>query len=64
MTELDPIDRIAGTREEQEPMSETRTTTSHYEVQNKRRADVLDYWKENQRFLIRGEDVVMHDTPR
>jgi gentisate 1,2-dioxygenase len=49
---------------ERDHMSETRTTTSHYEVQNKRRADYLEYWKQNQRFLIRGEDVVMHDTPR
>lgn len=45
-------------------MTETRTTTSHYEVQKKRRGDVLDYWKARQRFLVRGEDVVFHETPR
>ena len=45
-------------------MSETRTTTSHYEVQKKRRGDVLDYWKNNQRFIVRGEEVKMVDTPR
>lgn len=45
-------------------MSETRTTTSHYEVQKQRRGDVLDYWKNNQRFIVRGGEVAMHDTPR
>jgi gentisate 1,2-dioxygenase len=45
-------------------VSETRTTTSHYEVQKQRRGDVLGYWKENQRYIVRGEEVVMHDTPR
>lgn len=45
-------------------MSETRTTTSHYEVQKKRRGDVLDYWKGNQRYIVRGEEVKMIDTPR
>lgn len=45
-------------------MTETRTTTSHYEVQKKRRGDVLDYWKERQRSLVRGDDVVFHETPR
>lgn len=45
-------------------MSETRTTTSHYAVQNKRRADVLAYWKEHQRSIVRRDEVVMEDTPR
>lgn len=45
-------------------MSETRTTTSHYEVQKKRRGDVLDYWKSNQRFLIKGSHIEMQETPR
>lgn len=45
-------------------MSETKTTSSHYEVQKKRRGDVLDYWKDNQRSIVRGEEVVMEDTPR
>lgn len=45
-------------------MAETRTTTSHYEVQKRRRSDVLEYWEKNQRKIVRGEEVVMHDTPR
>lgn len=45
-------------------MTETRTTTSHYEVQNKRRSDVLEYWRQRQRFIVRGEEVELHDTPR
>lgn len=45
-------------------MTETRTTTSHYEVQKRRRSDTLKYWEERQRFLIKGEDVEMVDTPR
>jgi len=45
-------------------MSETRTTTSHYEVQKRRRGDVLEYWEEHQRTIVRGEEVVLHDTPR
>jgi len=45
-------------------MAETRTTTSHYSVQKKRRSDVLAFWKEHQRTIVRGEEVVMHDTPR
>lgn len=45
-------------------MTETRTTTSHYDVQKKRRGDVLDYWKQRQRTLIKGSDVTMMDTPR
>ncbi len=45
-------------------MTETRTTTSHYEVQKKRRGDVLDYWKQNQRSIVRAEEVRLEDTPR
>ena len=45
-------------------MTETRTTTSHYEVQKKRRGDVLQYWKDHKRTLIKGSDVQLQDTPR
>ena len=45
-------------------MAKTRTTTSHYEVQKLRRADWLQYWKDNQRTIVTGESVVMVDTPR
>lgn len=52
------------TRRTGDDVTETRTTTSHYEVQKKRRGDTLGYWKERQRTLVKGEDVVMMDTPR
>lgn len=45
-------------------MTETRTTTSHYEVQKKRRGDILELWKERQRFLIMGGEVTFQETPR
>lgn len=45
-------------------VTETRTTTSHYQVQKKRRADVLAYWKDHQRTIVRASDVVLYDTPR
>ena len=45
-------------------MAETRTTTSHYAVQKVRRADWLQYWKDNQKTIVRVEDVEMVDTPR
>jgi gentisate 1,2-dioxygenase len=45
-------------------MAETRTTTSHYSVQKKRRADVLAYWEAHQRKIVRRDEVVLHDTPR
>lgn len=45
-------------------MTDTRTTTSHYEVQKRRRGDVLKYWEERQRHIVRGEEVVLHDTAR
>ncbi len=45
-------------------MAETRTTTSHYAVQKVRRADWLQYWKDNQRTIVTAESVDMFDTPR
>lgn len=42
----------------------TRTATSHYEVQKKRRSDELEYWRENRLHVVRGSEVVMHPTPR
>lgn len=45
-------------------MVQTRTTTSHYEVQKKRRADELEYWRDQQRYLVTADSVEMHETPR
>lgn len=45
-------------------MTETRTTTSHYEVQNKRRGDYLAEWERRQRYIVRGEEVELAETPR
>ncbi|MCE2526135.1 MAG: cupin domain-containing protein [Actinomycetia bacterium] len=42
----------------------TRTATSHYEVQKKRRSDELEYWRQNRLHLVKGSEVVMHPTPR
>lgn len=45
-------------------MVQTRTTTSHYEVQKNRRSEELEYWKRNQRYLVRASDVQLENTPR
>ena len=42
----------------------TRTATSHYDVQKKRRSDELEYWRQNRLHLVKGSEVVMHPTPR
>lgn len=44
--------------------SVTRTSTSHYEVQKKRRAQFLEDWRQNQRTVIHLEDVEMQKTSR
>lgn len=45
-------------------VAETRTQTSHYQVQKQRRSDVAEFWRKNQRMLVPGSDIEMHDTPR
>ncbi len=44
----------------------TRTTTgvTHYHVQKSRRAKFLQDWRQNQRDVVRSDDVGMHETPR
>jgi gentisate 1,2-dioxygenase len=42
----------------------TRTSTSHYEVQKKRRAQFIEDWRGNQRTVIAIEDVEMLQTDR
>lgn len=42
----------------------TRTSTSHYEVQKRRRAQFLEEWRNNQRTVIKLHDVEMLQTAR
>lgn len=42
----------------------TRTVTSHYEVQKRRRAQFIEDWRKNRLGVVRLEDVVMYDTAR
>ena len=42
----------------------TKTSTSHYEVQKKRRAQFIEEWRHNHRTVIHGNDVEMHETSR
>lgn len=46
-------------------MERTHTqTTTHYEVQKKRRHDTLEWWRQRQKYVIKGNSVTMHTTPR
>lgn len=40
-----------------------QTETTHYEIQKKRRAAVLEEARQHRQFLIRGDDVVLQDSP-
>ncbi len=42
----------------------TRTSTSHYEVQKKRRAQFIEDWRDNHRTVIHLNDIEMHRTSR
>ncbi len=42
----------------------TRTETTHYHVQKRRRAKFLEDWRENHRTVIHHEDVALADTAR
>ena len=42
----------------------TRTSTSHYEVQKRRRAQFIEDWRNNQQTVIAVEDVQMNPTER
>ena len=37
----------------------TRTTTTHYHVQKKRRAEFIEQWRSYRQTVIRREDVVL-----
>lgn len=43
--------------------SVTQTEVTHYEIQKKRRAAVLEEARKHRQFLIREQDVVMRDSP-
>ncbi len=45
-------------------MSRTTTKTTHYHVQKQRRAAFIEEWRQNQKTIVRHEDVVMHETAR
>jgi gentisate 1,2-dioxygenase len=41
----------------------TQTQVTHYEIQKKRRADLLEEWRGYHRTLVKRAEVVMHDSP-
>lgn len=47
-------------------MAETHTTAgvTHYEVQKKRRESTLQWWREQRKFVVKADELEMHDTPR
>jgi gentisate 1,2-dioxygenase len=44
--------------------TKTRTTTTHYHIQKKRRAEFLDEWRKYRQTVIRQEDVTLVPTSR
>ena len=42
----------------------TRTTTTHYHIQKKRRAEFLEEWRSYRQTVIRAEDVKLVPTAR
>ncbi len=44
--------------------TKTTTVTTHYHIQKKRRAEFIESWRDNQRTVIRGEDVKLQKTSR
>jgi gentisate 1,2-dioxygenase len=41
----------------------TQTQVTHYEIQKKRRSDLLEEWKGYHKTIVKRSDVVMHDAP-
>src|SRR3954447_12976736 len=41
----------------------TQTQVTHYEIQKKRRADLLEEWRGYHRTLVKRSDIVMLDSP-
>src|SRR4026208_896705 len=44
--------------------TKTQTTTTHYHIQKKRRAEVMDEWRQYRQTVIRREDVALAATAR
>src|SRR5258708_35369827 len=44
--------------------TKTRTTTTHYHIQKKRRAEFIDEWRKYRQSVIRREDVALKPTAR
>ena len=44
--------------------TKTQTTTTHYHIQKKRRAEFIDEWRKYRQTVIRKEDVVLQPTAR
>ena len=44
--------------------TKTQTTTTHYHIQKKRRAEFMDEWRKYRQTVIRNEDVTLVPTAR
>ena len=44
--------------------TKTQTTTTHYHIQKKRRAEFIEEWRKYRQNVIREEDVTLQPTPR
>ena len=44
--------------------TKTQTTTTHYHIQKKRRAEFMDEWRKYRQSVIRKEDVTLAPTAR
>ena len=44
--------------------TKTQTTTTHYHIQKKRRAEFMDEWRKYRQSVIRKEDVTLVPTAR
>ena len=44
--------------------TKTQTTTTHYHIQKKRRAEFMDEWRRYRQTVIRKEDVTLTPTAR
>src|ERR1051325_3721502 len=44
--------------------TKTQTTTTHYHIQKKRRAEFIDEWRKYRQSVIRQEDVSLQPTAR
>ena len=45
-------------------ITKTQTTTTHYHIQKKRRAEFIEEWRQYRQSVVREEDVVLKPTER